>query len=169
MNIKSAWLTTNRSCNNKCDWCYARNALSEKSLMDIEKAKKIIDQLVSINVKKIILIGGEPTIYEHFVELIQYIHSKGLIIALASNGRRFANKDFARETVEAGVNGIDISLKATSEEDYVSKTHSKGLMEMLQGYKNLVELGFQPSISYVVVNDDKEEFEKDGKICTIYI
>ena len=27
MNFTTAWLTTNRTCNNNCTWCYAQNAL----------------------------------------------------------------------------------------------------------------------------------------------
>lgn len=159
-NVKSAWLTTNRSCNNNCEWCYAQNEKLRNSNMDFEKAKQTIDYLAKEGISKIVLIGGEPTIYNHFVDIIKYIRNKGICASVATNGRKFADLQFAKNTVEAGVSGINISLKATSEEDYVKYTKKTGLSEMLKGYQNLCSIGFKPVISYVIVNDNKEEFEK---------
>lgn len=75
--INGAWLTTNRSCNNRCEWCYAQNAIGNE--MDIDDAKKCVDVLKELKVKHIVLIGGEPTIYSHLIELLKYI--KGIILA----------------------------------------------------------------------------------------
>lgn len=158
--LKSAWLTTNCSCNNKCDWCYARRVLHPTITMDIEKAKLAVDMLEYYGVRKIVLIGGEPTIYPNLIELIQYISKKSIVTSLATNGRKFSNFNFARDVVNAGVGGINISLKANSEEEYLENTHQKGLDEALEGVKNLRALGFEPVISYVVVSDDKDNFDE---------
>lgn len=74
-NVKSAWFTTNRSCNNNCEWCYAQNAEIRNSNMDFEEAKKMLDYLAKEGISKIVLIGGEPTMYEHFVDIIKYIRN----------------------------------------------------------------------------------------------
>lgn len=159
MDFNIAWLTTNRSCNNKCNWCYAINSLCSSTIMPIEKAKKAVDELKKRNVKKIVLIGGEPTIYPHFLELIEYIHQNNIIVTVASNGRKFKDIEFARKTIAAGVDRIDFSLKAITEQEYLEKTKVRGLEEMLKGYQNLRSMGFKPSLSYVIVNDDKKEFD----------
>lgn len=156
--FKVAWLTTNRNCNNNCSWCYAKNTLSSKAQMSLEKAKYAVDELKKRGVKKISLIGGEPTIYPHFFELIQYISEQGVKVTVASNGRKFSDIKFAQKIKDAGVYGVDISIKATSEEEYYANTHAHGLNEMVQGYHNLKEVGVPVSTSYVVVDDDKERF-----------
>ena len=158
MNFTTAWLTTNRSCNNNCSWCYAQKTLNNGIIMDINKAKMLVDSLYERNVKKIILIGGEPTIYPHFIELIKYIRNLGIKVAVASNGRKFSNLSFSKEVIASGVNNIDISLKAISEDDYFKSTNSYGLEEMLKGYQNLKHLGFTPTASYVITDDDYEKF-----------
>lgn len=160
MEFSTAWFTTNRTCNNNCKWCYAQKTLNRKNVMDIEKAKRLLNELKERNLKRVILIGGEPTIYPNFIELIKYIHENGIRVSVATNGRKFSDENFAKKVLEAGIDGIDISLKAISEEEYVENTNSKGLMEMLKGYKNLKKLGFRPTVSYVIVNNDYKKFDE---------
>lgn len=155
-----AWLTTNRNCNNNCSWCYAKNTLGTKAMMDLETAKLAVDELKRRGVKKIVLIGGEPTIYPHFFELAQYIAESEIQVSVASNGRKFANIEFAQKAKEAGIEGVDISIKATSEEEYYANAHARGLGEMIAGYHNLKAVGVHVSTSYVVVDDDKKHFDE---------
>ena len=160
MEFNTAWLTTNRTCNNRCEWCYARNTLGNTTVMDFEKAKKAVNELKRRNIKRIILIGGEPTIYPHFVKLIKYISDMGIPVSVASNGRKFNDFQFAEKTVKAGINGIDISLKGLSEEEYKINTGMYGLDEMLNGYNNLLKLGFNPSMSYVITEKNPLKIEE---------
>lgn len=160
MKLKIAWLTTNRTCNNNCKWCYARSKLKNLTTMNFDKAKALVDELQRLEVKRIILIGGEPTIYPNFIELIQYIREKNIRVSIATNGRKFIDREFAKKVLEAGINGIDFSLKAITEKEYFKNTKAYGLNEMLNGYKNLTQLGFYPSVSYVIVEDNYEEFDK---------
>lgn len=163
MNISTIWLTTNRSCNNNCDWCYARESQKNKH-MNIQDAFHIVDVAKTMGVKKVILIGGEPTLYENIFELTQYIHSKGMKVWIASNGRAFSNFEFSKKIVDSGADRFDLSLKATTEEEYLKATHSKGFEELIKGYSNLAKLGLFPSVSYVIVNDSFEKIEEIVKI-----
>lgn len=99
MNIKSAWLTTTRSCNCRCNWCYAKETLGWKSFMDFDKAILAVDELKRKGVSKIVLIGGGPTIYNRFLDLIKYIHKSGINCTIATNGIKFKDINFAKATV----------------------------------------------------------------------
>lgn len=160
MEIKSAWLTTNRSCNCRCEWCYAQKTLERSKYMDFEKAQIAIQELKKCHVKKIVLIGGEPTIYKHFLELVRYIRENDINCTVATNGIAFANLEFSKDTIKAGVNNINISLKAASEDEYVKYTGTKSLGKVLKGYRNLKQIGFKPVISYVIVNDNQYDFDR---------
>lgn len=46
--------------------------------MDFEKAKVAVRELKKHNTRKIVLIGGEPTIYMYFLELVKLIHENGM-------------------------------------------------------------------------------------------
>lgn len=60
MDFSTAWLTTNRTCNNNCSWCYARNSLQSRTIMDLDNAQKLVDNLKKRNIKRIILIEVNP-------------------------------------------------------------------------------------------------------------
>lgn len=160
MDFTTAWLTTNRTCNNQCNWCYAKNSLKSKTIMDLKKAKQLVDDLKKRHVKRIILIGGEPTIYPYFIDLVQYIRKNNIRVSIATNGRKFSDILFASQALDSGINGIDISLKAITEDEYISNTGSYGLKEMIEGYNNLKKLNFNPSVSYVIVDDNHDKFDK---------
>lgn len=157
--IHVAWLTVNRACQFKCQWCYAKTS-KKNEVMNLESAKKVIDDLAIRGIKKIVLIGGEPAIYEDLIELIQYIHGKKIVSALATNGYAFSDMDFCRQVCEAGLNNINISLKDVTEAGYYKNTGKTGLKKAIEAYTNLKEVGLTPSLSYVIINDDKSEIEK---------
>ena len=70
---KNCWITLNHACNLRCKWCYARDTEYKSSLtMSKDLAFELIDFFDSINVKHIILIGGEPTIHPYFFEILEY-------------------------------------------------------------------------------------------------
>lgn len=163
-NISTAWLITNYTCNCKCDWCYAQNMLGKHRHMDLQYAKQIICYLRDKGIQTITLIGGEPTIYPDIVELICYIKSLGGKVKLATNGKRFNDKLFAQQIVDSKIDGINISIKGITEEEYLHNTHQTGLREMIKGYHNLKALNFEPSISYVITMKDINKFDEFVKM-----
>lgn len=128
--------------------------------MDLQYAKQIVNYLYTKKIQTITLIGGEPTIYPNLVELICYIKSMGITVRLATNGKRFKNKVFTQQIVSSKIDGINISIKGTTEDEYLYNTHQTGLHEMIEGYHNLKSLSFEPSISYVITTKDTNKFDE---------
>lgn len=150
---KVTWLTINRECNNRCSWCYAKKANHEH--VELSDAKRCIDRLCELGIKKIILIGGEPTVYQYLLDIVSYIVKKGLKVSLLSNGRCFSDYSYAKRCIETGVSGIDISLKGINRSEYIENTGADGFEESLLGYHNLKKLNYCPTLSYVVCDGGK--------------
>lgn len=155
---KTAWLTTNRNCNNNCTWCYASKC--NDKIMDFDKIKDCIDELYKLGIQKIILIGGEPTIYNDLIKTIRYATKKGIEVSMASNGRKFSDYNFASRIVKAGLKNCNISIKGFNEDEYVKNTNAIGFNEMVAGYHNLKKLGINVSTSYVLCDNDYQNFDK---------
>ena len=80
---------TNR-CNYHCTYCFGKfNGQKDPTLDD---AKKIVDNIALYFAKnniadgRINFAGGEPTLYEHLDELIDYTNSLGIRVSIVTNG-----------------------------------------------------------------------------------
>lgn len=155
MSIFSTWLTVNRACNLGCKWCYAQETNSANN-MDVFVAKRLTDISVEIGVKNIKLIGGEPTIYPHFFEILEYLMSKDVSIVIVTNGIKLANRDFCLAL--KGYNypklHLGISIKGASDEDYLADCGTTGFTSLISGINNCNELGLSYSLSYVLTQEN---------------
>ncbi len=75
------WQITSR-CNRMCPYCFGPAGVNDLPLSDV---KSIVDILTRMGVKQIGITGGEPLLYPHIAELVEYIVGKGIQIYLSSN------------------------------------------------------------------------------------
>ena len=123
MNYKSGWLTLNRACNLRCKWCYAQSTeyLKEDDL-DISLAYQLINIFSELNIRHIVLIGGEPTIYPHLFEVIDYCHKMNIRCGIVTNGLKCAEIDFIKKLKTHDVHSISLSLKGENKEAFQDVT-----------------------------------------------
>lgn len=151
MGINTVWLTVNRNCNLSCEWCYAKEA-SQNSVMDIDLAKDLINIAKQSGAKKFLLIGGEPTIYPFLFEVLEYLINAHTEIVIVTNGLMLQDYNFCSSIRELNYENIHfgISLKGSSEKEYIDNCGSKGYLNVLDGIHYCEEFGFQYSLSYVL-------------------
>jgi len=77
------WRLTDR-CNSECDYCYIRNQ-SRKEL-DTDQVLHIVDELHSLGVFRIGLVGGEVFIREDIEKIVDHILKKNILLTIVSNG-----------------------------------------------------------------------------------
>ncbi|MBW1636324.1 MAG: radical SAM protein [Deltaproteobacteria bacterium] len=75
-----------RVCNFHCSYCYVDNSIECENELSIEEIKDIIDQAKELGTRKIIILGGEPSIYPHLIEMLFFLKDKGLEIEMFTNG-----------------------------------------------------------------------------------
>ena len=147
LGLIDAWFTTNRSCQNRCSFCYAQDTKFDKDLnMQPVLASKLIEICKAVGIKNILLLGGEPTLYPDIINLVSSIKKHAMNPVLITNGRRFSDIEFTKTIIKAGLTSINISAKATSRSKYLEITQSDGFDEMFQGYLNLRKFKVFPNI-----------------------
>ena len=157
--FKTGWLTLNRTCNLRCKWCYARDTEYKSSLtMSKDLAFELIDFFDSINVKHIILIGGEPTIHPDFFEIIEYAKEKKIKCALVTNGLMFNNDEFIDKYKSVGMNSVSLSFKGEDEKTYKEITGFDGFQETIDIIKKLVSSDISVSVSMVLTENNMNSF-----------
>lgn len=154
------WLTVNRTCNNRCRWCYAKGTEFKNDDMDFGLARKLVDLLSEMKAENCIILGGEPTLYKKLPELIKYTIDQKIKPILITNGRRFADMRYAKMMASTGLKIVDISNKAPNAIRYKELTGADGFHEMIQGNRNLVALGLRPNCAITLVNEILPDLEE---------
>lgn len=85
----------NKNCNYRCPYCYvAADQKGPDCILDSELADSVIRQAAQLGARKIVIIGGEPLLFEQLEEKIKLITELGMGAEIFSNGS-LINKDNA--------------------------------------------------------------------------
>lgn len=104
--LLSIELEFTKRCNLRCLYCYSSAGAALENEMAPDEIRSVILQAKELGAKKIILLGGgEPLIYQGFVETVRYIRSLGLQQVLFTNGT-LITMELARLLFEYGVSVV---------------------------------------------------------------
>jgi radical SAM protein with 4Fe4S-binding SPASM domain len=103
------------SCNNNCYFCYTGGPrkMTELSTADW---KRVIDKLWDSGIPQIVFTGGEPTLRDDLVELVE--HSKEFVTGLVTNGRKLAS-------LAGALNRAELDYVQVSLESHLPEVHDK--------------------------------------------
>lgn len=137
-------------CNNRCGFCMIEG-IHGKFSFPYEAALELIEELPAGS--KVDLFGGEPTLYPHFFELLQYIQSKDLKCSIATNGRLFSRKDFTGKV--AAITGGNVYVR-TSLYGLTAEIHDrvtgvkKSYAELMLGLDHIVSARMLCQVNIVI-------------------
>lgn len=159
MKYKKGWITLNRACNLRCQWCYAKGTgYRQSDSMSLKMAFDIIDMYAKLQLRHITLIGGEPTIYPFLFDVISYANKKGLRSGFLSNGIAYENMSFVQKLYDLGINNFSISLKGNNKASFASTTGFDAYDKVLTGIKNCLSLGASVVVFMVLSEDNIDGF-----------
>ena len=170
-------------CNFKCGYCLPNGYQVDKSdnrkFLHLDEIKRLAKCFSELGICKIRITGGEPTVRKDFFEIIKTLKTDSGIqkVVITTNGYHLDQK--AKQLVDSGLNGINISIDSLDRETFKNVTGHDRLSEILKGIKNLQDLGFENiKINGVLLNginasekdfDSWSEFVKNNKIDYRYI
>jgi len=145
-------------CNMKCSPCFMdANQLDHVYEPDLQEIKSLLDRAISTEPKRefnILFTGGEPTIYPHFLEVVEYARSIGLRrLHVATNGIRFAEDEgFARAARVAGLHGVFLQIDGMTEEKNAHRGIANYLDVKLRAIENISATGMRTTLQVTVMN-----------------
>ena len=132
-------------CNQSCVHCYAAGQeLSEESELSTKDWKTIIDKLRDICVPQITFTGGEPTMREDLIELIDY--SRWFVTRVNTNGIKLS-KEYCQKLKDASLDSCQITFYSANEEVHNKLVGADRYKETLEGIENAVAAGLNISIN----------------------
>ena len=149
--LKSKCVILTTICNNNC-----RNCLIDRNVEIGYRNLSSIKKELSLNLRKgyerAILLGGEPTIHQRFLEIVRMAKEAGYRkVTVLSNGRMFSYIDFLRKAKKEGLDEIIVSIYSnnSSVQDYI--TGAKGsLKQVLKALSNIKKLKYPLIVGTVI-------------------
>lgn len=162
--LLSMELEFNKSCNFRCLYCYASDHTVQRDELSREEFFDLITQAKELGARKMIVLGGEPMLYPHIMEMIRFIRGLDMDVELFTNGTNIT-REKAQKLYEAGVRVV---LKMNTFDEKVQDTLSgrKGAYTQIhEAFNNLRQAGYPSAdrfmgISTVVCQQNIEELPK---------
>jgi len=108
---KTMFINLTNTCNAHCKMCQyeSSNRLNTNvEQLSLEDIKKLVDEMSPYAPNISFVGGGEPLTHKKIVEIVAYVHSKGLFVGLTTNG--ILLKEYAKDLALAGLDYVTVSL-----------------------------------------------------------
>ena len=138
-------------CNFSCPYCYVPKPDYFRDELSLEEIYDVILQGKGLGVRKIIILGGEPSIYPHLKDIIRFLCDQGLEVELFTNGSgvdealaRFFHDHAVRVVLKMNTFDPDLQDKISGK---------KGAWGIIQSaMKNLKAAGYPSKEAFLAVS-----------------
>ncbi len=131
----------NRSCNFRCMYCYAADNAGQRNELTKEEFIDVIGQARELGARKLIVLGGEPMLYPHIMEMIRFVRGLDMEVEMFTNGT-----GMSRAVAQAmHDNQVRVVLKMNTFDESLQDTLSgrKGAYTQIhEALKNLKAAGY---------------------------
>ena len=132
-------------CNLNCLHCYAAGQKhSEETELSTDEWKKVIDTLREACVPQITFTGGEPTMRDDLIELIEY--GQWFVTRLNTNGIKLT-EEYCHSLKAASLDSLQITFYSHDKDIHNRLVGAEGYDKTLDGIKNALKLGISLSIN----------------------
>lgn len=166
--LSSLYLYITDRCNLACRHCWVTPTLTDEPIdgpVSIESYKGLIEQAILLGLSGVKITGGEPLLWKGLPELIDFLRSKGIGIAIETNGT-LIDEGFADLFCSANVS-ISVSIDAADGGIHDGFRGRRGAFEMaIKGLKILVKHGLNPQVIMSLYKGNFDQIEPLIKLCS---
>ena len=148
--VNLTWEITHR-CNLKCVHCLSGSSDESPGELDFEECRATVDQLAALKIFEINFGGGEPLLKNYFLPLLRYIHEKGIVTCISTNGTVLTDEAVACFAGNPLVN-VQVSLDGATPE-VNDRIRGQGTFHrIIKGIERLAGKNIPLSINTVVTS-----------------
>ncbi len=144
-------------CNQNCIHCYAAGQSgSEEEELDTDTWKKILEKLKAIGVPQVTFTGGEPTMREDLIELIDA--AQWFVTRLNTNGIKLT-AEYCERLMKASLDSIQITFYSDKEEIHNRLVGADRYADTVHGIENALAAGLSVSVNTPICTLNREYLE----------
>jgi MoaA/NifB/PqqE/SkfB family radical SAM enzyme len=137
-----------RYCNQYCRFC---SNPATGWVLDLDTAKREIDDFVARGYFGVILTGGEPSLSDAIPDIARYACGRGLHVRMITNGSRLCRPALAEQYFDAGLRHFHVSIHSWRPEIEDFLTGVKGSLALaLQALERLGRVGATVNVNTVI-------------------
>jgi len=141
-------------CNNNCYFCYTGGPRKINELKT-KDWKKVLDKLWDSGVPQVVFTGGEPTLREDIVELVD--HAREFVTGMVTNGRLLAR--LAPDLKRVSLDYVQVSLEASRAEIHDKMVGVSGAWQQtIDGIKASLNGGLDTITNTTLTRDNLAAF-----------
>jgi mycofactocin radical SAM maturase len=164
--VNITWEITHQ-CNLNCIHCLSSSSTESPGELNLEECRSIVDQLAALKVFEINFGGGEPLLKDYFLPLLRYIHTKGIVTCISTNGTVLTDEAIACFEGKPLVN-IQVSLDGATPE-VNDRIRGQGTFNrIIRGIERLAGRDISLSINTVVTSLNFMQLAQLKELATSY-
>lgn len=164
--VNLTWEITHK-CNLKCIHCLSASSAASPGELSFEECKSIVDQLSALKVFEINFGGGEPLLKDYFLPLLRYIHRKGIVTCISTNGTFLTDEAIDYFTHNPLVN-VQVSLDGATPEVNDAIRGRGTFPKIVAGIERLAGKNIPLSINTVVTSRNYMQLEQLKDLAAAY-
>jgi MoaA/NifB/PqqE/SkfB family radical SAM enzyme len=151
-------------CNLSCPYCYLKAPLNTSELSTDEWIY-VFDELASLNVLTVCFSGGEPTLRDDLLELIEQASEGFRAVNMATNGL-LINEEFSKRLKESGISAVQVSLDGSSS-SVMDKLRGRGTYKrVIKAIETLIANNIPTIVSFACTKFNISDFPNVVKLAS---
>jgi mycofactocin biosynthetic radical S-adenosylmethionine protein MftC len=164
--VNLTWEITHR-CNLRCVHCLSASTEESPGELSFDECRAVVDQLAALNVFEINFGGGEPLLKDYFLPLLRYIHAKGIVTCISTNGTVLTDEAVACFAGSPLVN-VQVSLDGATAAVNDRIRGAGTFARIIGGIERLAGRGIPLSINTVVTSLNFGELDHLKRLAASY-
>ncbi len=153
------WNFTN-ACNLRCKHCYQHASTPLPNELSLYEKLRVVEELDRAGVASLALSGGEPTIHPDYLTIVKAAASRGMYVAIATNGWRFADMDELKKAVDAGLRYVEVSIDSANPRKHDEFRGVEGSWSRaVKALENAVKLGLSHAMAVTLTKLNVDEID----------
>jgi cyclic pyranopterin phosphate synthase len=159
-NIEYMRISVTDRCDLRCRYCMPEEGIKKvdkSEILSYEQILRVCEAAILNGINKFKITGGEPLVRYDLVKLVKGIKSLDGTeqVTITTNGQRL--KDYLDDLIDAGIDGINISLDTLRPERYEYITRVGKLEKTLEAIDLCLEKGVNTKLNCLIQKDFNED------------
>ena len=127
--------------------------------LTVDEWLKALENIWNFGVPHVALTGGEPTLREELVEIVERASMLGMMVGLLTDGERLGSSAFLGRLADAGLSYVQVSIASNIEAIHEKALHTPGHRKTVNAIRNCIKAGMPLLVNIFATKETEQGIE----------